>query len=149
MIKSIELPTSQINALENGATMLMFPLGKIQNKILEDVTFNYQEDLEDELLDSSPLQKGDKDVWIKEESKHHQQSGATIYKSRYSIDCLDVKFIKVQDIKTKQWANIIPNDGIFLDYNIKTCLKHTGIIYEDNDYIFLAEVKLNKKDTNV
>lgn len=60
MSKGIELTQSQIKAYENGATMFLFPISDEAKALLKK---------EDWIYADSPIQKGDKDIFVQEEFK--------------------------------------------------------------------------------
>jgi ribosomal protein L23 len=121
MSKSIELTASQIKARENGATMFLVAIAQDKQEICR-----CAKDKDEFIRNYSPLQKGDKDVWIKEEfiespvlttkSEYHEYgletssclgnyvnwkpaSQMTKEQSRYSFkEILDVRVVRVQDI---------------------------------------------------
>lgn len=217
MSKSIELTTSQIKALENGATMLMFPVIQKDNKgdeyslsiknnyingIIEKNyrIYRFKQPVKDFIAHEFEFQKGDKDVWVKEEFSDSRKdydnkikykaddtknkiqlcdwqpaSQMTKEQSRYSIDCLDIRIVRPSEISKVgyfdgadinedilkglglDWIGYFNREsyeeighGLFKDlYNQQ--MQECGLnrTYQGNDYIFLVEVKLNKKDANV
>lgn len=116
------------------------------------------------ILDS-PIQKGDKDIFVKEEFqlngydfwnviykntclniptpfKWIPASQMTKEQSRYSFsECIDVKIVKVQDITYEQISDIQIDCSItFKDfYNQQMKEQNINRTYEDNDYVFLVE----------
>lgn len=91
-MKSIQLTQSQIEAYENGGSMLLFPIiVKIERLNSEtDVTFYCEEENRFKFLNKrefikmySPLQKGDKEVWVKEDLVLCKQCGEMIYQFNY------------------------------------------------------------------
>ena len=71
MNKSIELPQATIQALKDGATSIIVPMGNM-SKGLErrealSKHFVYKEYFDEFISAHSPLQAGDKDVFVKEE----------------------------------------------------------------------------------
>ena len=131
--KSIKLTQSQIKALQNGATMLMFPIDDrrieklyCQGFIMGILYFSTNKaDKPLELLNnikqsvaiSPPLITKDKDVFVKEEFRLYtetqidykadtpninlsweESSRMTKEQSRFSLDCIDVRVVSVQDI---------------------------------------------------
>lgn len=179
-MKNIELARSQIEALEKGATILIFPISEYD---LNRTNRGYP------IGDSMPFQKGDKDIWVKEkfrilnvyennktliqyksgryEDKYYKWQPAlqmTKKQSRYTIDCLDVKVVKVQDLSLEEIEKYIgKNSFIICDefeqfrFNLRklkkyynTQLKEANInrTYKNNDYVFLAEVKFSNYSKN-
>jgi len=131
MSKGIELTQSQIKSYENGATMFMFPLNNCN--ILHSI-------------DEFPIQKGDKDIYIKEEfgvsingttaylkdyTKVDQRvianlivwkpaSQMTKEQSRYTIkECIDVGIVRVQDISIDEMVYMgQDNKSILEEHNV-------------------------------
>lgn len=152
MSKGIELTQSQIKAYENGATMFIFPISDEAKALLKK---------EDWIYADSPIQKGDKDIFIQEEftcsmsnilykSKQvlsdrffynncivwQPASQMTKEQSRYSFsECIGVKVIRVQDI---EWVT-----GFHFPEFYNKCMEERNInrTYEDNDYVFSVEFK--------
>ena len=120
MNKGIELTQSQIKSYENGATIFIFPIDTNEMEMSEI-------GLKKDLLQFAPIQKGDKDIWVKEEfaiyknpfgsqeivsygtwksniyigdkSEVQPTSKMTKEQSRYTIsECIDVRVVRVQDI---------------------------------------------------
>lgn len=144
MSKGIELTPSQIKAYENGATMFLFPISKNilfngvadwcnKHKVSPFDSFWYNEAIKS----FSPIQKGDKDIFVQEEFRNNSlsveykdgtekyfykknklstsffspSSQMTKKQSRYSFsECIDVKVIRIQDINGN--ANIYNKLGI-------------------------------------
>jgi len=121
MSKGIELTQSQIKAYESGATMFLFPIEKQElcrcAKFKEEFIKNY-----------SPIQKGDKDIFVREDfvinnkviyiidnyfdeelmySKDTERFSASQMKkeqSRYSFnECIDIKIIRPKEIACKEY----------------------------------------------
>ena len=170
--KSIELVTSQVKRIEKakkGETiLLMFP---IMRDDIEELVIYVKEKLI--ISELSPIQKGDKDVFVREEFCLVPYSGDILYKSdkhqnteliqwenssemtkeqsRFSLECIDVRIVKVQDIvQGSEIQKVNPN---LLNYKMfiywyNTQLKEQNInrTYEDNDYIFLIEIKDEKDE---
>jgi len=195
MNKSIELMQSQIKALENGATMLIF---HVELSDYQNIMGNTEDDIENIYINNGvlhiyfkddyrqiskiPLQKGDKDVFVKEEFEKtgdllipivyradgfsvscfpnwQPASQMTKEQSRFSLDCIDVRVLRVQDINFKEkeeltlcndYSKIIDIDEhyegvkwLFEEkYNKQLKEQNINKTYEDNDYIFLCEVKV-------
>jgi len=155
-MKSIELTQSQIKALQSGATMFIFPISDYD---LNRINKGYS------IGDSIPINKGDKDIFVKEEFqlngydfwnviykntclniptpfKWIPASQMTKEQSRYSFsECIDVKIVKVQDITYEQISDIQIDCSItFKDfYNQQMKEQNINRTYEDNDYVFLVE----------
>lgn len=176
--------------------------------------YRFKQPVKDFLIHEFELQKGDKDVWVKEEFEE-ESNGHIVYKSkvkpdehgliyfkdlfgdfepyeyvnfiwekapqmtkeqsRYSIDFLDTRIVRPSEIsKTGYFDGADINEDIlkglglkwigyfnresyqeighnlFKDlYNLQMQEHGLNRTYQGNDYIFLAEVKLNKKDINV
>ena len=139
MSKGIELTQSQIKAYENGASMFIVPIDTDEMKMSEI-------GLKKDLSQFAPIQKGDKDIYIKEEFGI-SISGTTAYlkdytkvdkrvianlivwkpasqmtkeQSRYTIkECIDVRVVRVQDIARKGYF-----DGAYIKEDI---LKGLGL----------------------
>ena len=108
MNKSIELTQSQIKALQSGASMFILPISDYD---LNRIDKGYS------IGDSFPIQKGNKDIFVKEEfcidntglvnyrndfnfnvNLTYHKSRMTKEQSRYSFsECIDVKIVRVQD----------------------------------------------------
>ena len=175
-VKSIELTRSQIKALENGATMLMFPIDTNGKKMSEI-------GLKKDLLDFSPLQVDDEYIFVKEEFytdndgnvyyntdkttgeidymnmeyDYHNASEMTQKQSRFSLDCIDARVVRVQDMSIADMYNSLGADYKFTSEEMlinnfvegcHTQLKEQNInrTYEDNDYVFLVEIKDGKDE---
>ena len=147
--KSIELTKSQIISLNNGATMFLFPISDEAKALLK------KEDL---IYADSPIQKGDKDIFVNEKTItcnncNHEQTwieleqikslqecpycGYTNEVIAFCFDeCIDVKVIRVQDMETDELEKM---DNI----HITSLFQELGInrTYKDNDYVFLVEFK--------
>jgi len=187
--KSIEFTPIQIEALENGATMFVVPICIPDGMKLDFIDY----DIDDycgwfiDKRDNStaqvkfPIDKGDKDIYVKEEflevtypsgkvysiiykgdnNEHFKdeiyQSASKMTKeqSRYSLsECIDVRVVRVRDITAKEsWrivGDIIPKEFLFNNglmfykyYNTQLEEQNINRTYDDNDYIFLIEVKTN------
>lgn len=162
MSKGIELTQSQIKAFENGAIMFLFPvlIGKeyVFANEEKDCTFRFDNIKEiKSICLEFPIQKGDKDIFVQEEfvmtrvPVYKNSLGAknlnpaiwnnacemTKEQSRYSFsECINVKVIRVQDIKTDELEKM---DNI----HITSLFQEMGInrTYKDNDYVFLVQFK--------
>lgn len=195
MNKSIEMTASQIKALENGATMFVFPIThpckyysdrnqqairiependnwyKNRNYCIREEGGGWQDLTFKDFCEyvNFHIQKADKDVWVKEEFKHHQQSGATIYKSNYTDlytswtdaskmtkeqsrhilkEIVDVRVVRVQDMDSMEiWETARFKYDFWTKrewgnlYNQQMQEQNINRTYEDNDYIFLVETK--------
>jgi len=177
---SIEFTQSQIKAYENGATRFIVPieLSEYQKNIgntLEDIENIYIENgnlfiyLKGDYRQVSkiPIQKGDKDIWIKEEFivsinenilyKNYKYyiddlsaiewksaSEMTKEQSRYTIsECIDVRVVRVQDILHRDWMKTSWKSLFFSVqefYNNQLKEQNINRTYEDNDYIFLIKI---------
>jgi len=163
MNKSIEFTQLQIKAYENGATMFIVPIKESMQygaETMENYVFTNR---------YTPIQKGDKDIFIKEEFRLYTEtqidykadtpninldwedaSKMTKEQSRYTIsECIDVRDVRVKDIKAVEMCDIISaknkdisnyNDFIVC-YNNQLKEHNINRTYEDNDYVFLIEVK--------
>jgi len=149
MNKSIEFIQSQIEAYENGATMFMFPCVHSKFEMIAMNDNFYVENY-------SPLQIGDKNIKIKEKftmivndicEVKNCASKMTKEQSRYTLkEILNVKIVKVQDIlyENSEWMKINPHGSCGMnDMFYNKILKEQNInrTYEDNDYLFLVEIK--------
>jgi len=201
MNKSIEFTQSQIKAYQNGAKMFIVPIDTKGMKMSEI-------GLKKDLLQFAPIQKGDKDIFIKEEfchdidedcsiqTKHDFKDSNTYYdwcdylgvesqdasqmtkeQSRYTIsECIDVRVVRVRDIDIfdaeelginiddsicwRDYEKIIkgtsnpyylpmydecPLEDIRIRiesfYNQQMQEQNINRTYEDNDYVFLIEIK--------
>lgn len=132
MSKGIELTPSQIKAYENGAVMFIFPVASYM--MSKDYIYNPDEMLttKEEFTDTYfPIQKGDKDIFVKEEffktpddikykARDYIINGSnkielwinasqmTKEQSRYSFsECIDVRVIRVQDIEDYEIIKIV------------------------------------------
>lgn len=159
MNKSIELAQSQIKARENGAVMFIFTLNNCE--VLHSI-----DDFELKAGDKNVWIKeefsigvnGDIIVYKQEEFKKDTMLSVTIKnwidasqmtkeQSRYSFkEILDVRFVRVQDIvQGSEIQKINPNllnfKMFIYWYNNQLKERNINRTYEDNDYIFLVEVK--------
>lgn len=153
MSKGIELTQSQIKAYERGATMFLFPISDEAKALLKK---------EDWIYADSPIQKGDKDIFVQEEFTYSMSnilykskqvlrdrffynncivwkpaSEMTKEQSRFTFsECIDVKVVKVQDIEIDELEKM---DNI----HITSLFQEMGInrTYKDNDYVFSVEFK--------
>ena len=185
--KSIGLTQSQIKALENGATIFIFPIDIVEDGYKYDITKITKTDIyakyEDDkfikkikqslrMFEKQELgfQKGDKDVFIKEDwdiwddfrgIEHFRYksnvvdtenfdfenaSQMTKEQSRFSFkEILDVRVMKVQDIiQGSEIQKINPNllnyKMFIYEYNNQLKEQNINRTYEDNDYVFLVEI---------
>lgn len=192
MSKSIKFTQSQIKAYENGATMFMFPIDdSIHTGLIGRNNYNVGF-----IKKHSPLQIGDKDVFIKEEfqtgnnlrdiqnqpldkdvdilykhfqfnsNKHNKEwaevtiwedtSDMTKDQCRYSLkEVVDVKIVRIKEVNlgeaikstvgTYNRENGIQIMEYFkiIENNYSQQLKEQNIsrTYNDNDYVFLIEIK--------
>jgi hypothetical protein len=124
-MKGIELTQSQIKAYENGATMFLFPIttGTEYLKRWDNNTTISNKMIQDFIRDCSPIKKGDKDIFVKEDFRingyidieyfadysekeksayNHQRklaSQMTKKQSRYFFsECIDVRVVRVQKV---------------------------------------------------
>lgn len=114
-----------------------------------ELQFNENSNLLIEIL--SPIQKGDKDIFIQEDfilshgtlsykaktpnewNYWYKASQMTKEQSRYSFgECIDVKVVRVQDIE---------NISIEELYNQQMKEQNINRTYKDNDYVFSVEFK--------
>jgi len=162
--KSVELVTSQVKSIEKakkGETiLLMFPIK--QNIISFDgdsiewksrETFGEDEWLHKQSLSGfmeiySPIQKGDKEIICQEriefKKTYKEDESFKIFKLS---ECIYVKVIRVQDINIlgiSQKLGWYSKDTKDFKQHYNTQLKEQNInrTYEDNDYIFLIEIKV-------
>lgn len=168
-MKGIELTPSQIKAVENGATALMFPIPFPMEYIEETNEFQAVIDncgvFRHTFGEVTPLQKGDK-FFVQEEFSvllydnglisgspfapclplTRPASEMTYEQSRFKdLECVNVRVVRVQEITYPLWGNIFGRTPDFIDnedikfYNHQ--MKEQGInrTYEDNDYVFLVE----------
>lgn len=167
--KSIELTNSQIESIKSRTTMLMLPVDFGFIITPEEWIETQTEDELVELL--SPLQKGDKDVWVKEEfstSKKgediqycldypsvdafydwcdysHQSSfhpsQMTKKQSRFKFDVLGVKIVKVQDVVPEE-----PKFRLNLVMNTSSWCKGEALTQLFKEYYNnqLKELKINR-----
>jgi len=126
MNKSIELTRSQIKALKNGATMLIFPIGQQFQYILNSDIINNLEKLNYFTNNISRLQKGDKDVIL------IGTQTSFINWTPKKAEVLDVRVLKVKDIPIEDIPKIQTEMFEFDKWH--------GM--KDNDYVFLCEVKV-------
>lgn len=133
-MKSIELTQSQIKAYETGATMFLFPI----NQALR----NFYSDLRDDMkhiasIESKfPIQKGDKDNLLGE----CIDVRVVRVKETENTECYDEysKFLhKVLGLKRGGYSQCIFEDF----YNQQMKEQNINRTYDNNDYIFLVEVK--------
>jgi len=192
MNKSIEFTQSQIKAYQNGAKMFIVPIDTKGMKMSEI-------GLKKDLLQFAPIQKGDKDIYVKEDFVEVPYTTDILYKidghpnrnlihwedaskmtkeqSRYTIsECIDVRVVRVRDIDIfdaeelginiddsicwRDYEKIIkgtsnpyylpmydecPLEDIRIRiesfYNQQMQEQNINRTYEDNDYIFLPEVR--------
>lgn len=162
MSKSIELTPIQIKALQSGATMFIISINKLQQKDIDNKFF---------INNFSPIQKNDKDIFVKEKFNCigdcnfgipcqncgsngqgigiFQASQMTKEQSRFSFsECIDVRVVRVRDIKIVDISKLLgdefyDNFGRTIDkfYNQQMQEQNINKTYEDNDYIFLVEFK--------
>ena len=167
MSKGIELTPSQIKAHENGATMFMFPIKKEKIPMTRKAKNVGYVTTRKELN----IQKGDKDVFIQEEDYIYwteeecfqfgvkqprdiiPTSKMTKEQSIHSFkEVLDVRVVRVQDIEDYEIVKIVKGfdicdiyneieDDIRLFYNQQLKELNINRTYEDNDYVFLIEIK--------
>lgn len=181
MNKSIELTASQIKAYENGARVFLFAIKDIyiysarshMDYREKDAIRGSVTTLEDFIKKFSPIQKGDKDIFIKEEFEFivgpienyyiyksdytlgdlkqmsitwQPASKMTKEQSRYSFkECIDVRIVRVREIE--QWeaikisgSSIIEPEDFEVFHNNQMQEQNINRTYEDNDYVFLAEL---------
>lgn len=126
-MKNIEFTSLQISTLENGANRFIFPAIGLEDTSLNQTSFpfvfntnnNYKMMTKYEVLRTlAPIQKGDKDIFVKE-SFYIDTCGIINYKddfnyipqlayhpsrmtkeqSRYSFsECIDVRIIRIQEL---------------------------------------------------
>lgn len=149
MSKGIELTTIQIKAYNNGATMFLFPIDKINNDWLNKAD---NECFEYFIAKQSPIQKGDKDIGIDN----------TIFMFQ---ECIDVKVARVKDLQLSHCQILLDlrvplgsRELVFVNnrangesfrtinqfkvwYNQQMKEQNIKRTYEDNDYVFLIEFK--------
>ena len=160
MNKAIELTQTQIKAYENGSTIFLFTI---------DTKLKMSEiGLIKDLIQFSPVQKGDKDIFVQEEFNcvgdcnfgmpcqncGSNGQGIGIFKasqmtkeqSRYSFnECIDVRVVRVQDIEYKDLCKMrllkkaYWQQDIQFAYNQQLKEQNINRTYEDNDYVFLVE----------
>lgn len=114
----------------------------------------------------SPLQKGDKDIFVQEDFRFNEcgdyeyktglntkvtshlninqwqpASKMTKEQSRYSFnECIDIKIVRVKEINIKDIPKIQTKMWMFKDwYNQQLKKQNINRTYEDNDYVFLVE----------
>jgi len=165
--KSIELVTSQVERIEKSkkgeTVLLMFPIDESIQKVMPNKISAVEELVFINKI--SPIVKGDKDIFVKEDFYKFSIINPVDYKadmkgtcrpwtdasqmtkeqSRYTIsECIDVRVVRVQDIPIMDM--ILVNKGFdferFSD-RYEHQLKEANInrTYHDNDYVFLIEVK--------
>ena len=180
MEKSIELTQSQIEVFKNGATKFIFPINQNIELIINDIdkeygnVLRYKEkgidktnliDYEDFYLDWSPVQKGDKNIFIKEDfyidqafdvnykfdnlrtdlSFLRKAEEMNIEQCRFKFEeCINIEIFRVQDLKLKDWqecGSCLFDSKKF--YNKLMQEFEINRTHKDNDYVFLLEFKRN------
>ncbi len=131
----------------------------------KDVTPTYPYPIEDDEYEYVQAYKADyneEDIYLNcmfpkddekvKDIKWRPSSQMTKEQSRYTLkEILDVKIVKVQEIKIKEFANIINTKSpviysefiIDAKHHYNTVLKEQNInrTFNDNDYVFLVEIK--------
>lgn len=167
MSKGIELTPSQIKALENNATLFMFPVTNIREDFILD-TFTFKKLYINLFIEEHlPIQKGDKDIQIRYAYEialddNEIASMGCAYNGEetqitYDVvgmfsECIDVRVVRVQDIRydsivkiigeeKTQWNSkqIMDQVKFFNSYNKQMQEQGFNRTYEDNDYVFLVE----------
>ena len=144
----MQLTQSQIKAYENGATMFIVPIDE-KCIIMHNGHDNgeYNEDEEHYLeFPNSLIQKGDKNILVTESLINYDElqksKEFTIFEPFYISECIDVRVVRVE--------GILDTEFIKLGYTkvkekpmstIRQFNKDHGFKWDDNDYIFLIEVR--------
>lgn len=146
-MNKIQLTQSQINAYKNGANTFMFLINLLElgNEMMEYFCQdNYSLTLTDWFISKSPIQKGDKDIFVQEEffymddelyyngdfttrgqEQHKLDYDVNISKmtkeqSRYTFkECIDVRVIRIQDVNMEchKIAPILSTSHIGYNWN--------------------------------
>ena len=158
MAKGIIFTKTQVTAIKNKASLFMFPI---------DTKLKISEiGLIKDLIQFSPIQKGDKDIFVQEDFRFNEYgdyeyktglntkvtshlninqwqpaSKMTKEQSRYSFnECIDVRVVRIQEINIKDIPKIQTEMWMFDDwYNQQLKEQNINRTYEDNDYVFLVE----------
>lgn len=168
MSKSIEFTLPQVEAYKNGGSMFIVPIAEDLQQVLVKAIERQQEEYF--ISTFAPIKKGDKDIFIKEEftvapfttdilykSDGHPNSNLidwedaskmTKEQSRYSIsECIGGRAVMVKELDYDERNNIsgflIDSGNVYFTDIYNNQLKEHNInrTYEDNDHIFLIEVK--------
>lgn len=133
MNKGIELTPSQIKAYENGATNFLLPISMEQIRMSQCGNSN--------ILDFAPIQKGDKDIFIKEDFEE-EFSGHIVYKSNVSPDEDGLIYFK------DEFGDFIPYE--YLDYfweKAKNMTKEQSR-YSFSECIDIEVIRVQEIETN-
>jgi len=171
MSKSIELSNPTL-----GATMLELPIDakSMRLSMWKEIRKKYKDANELLMKDMLSLQKGDKDVWVKEDvfisnlhcryytpvimrfpekyetiSHFEPASQMTKEQSRLSIDeVLDARVVRVQDITLDECLSICGvRDYKYLYNYLETYIEHRVDVGSENPYVLLLETTpIKEKD---